>query len=79
MIKIKNITFQGVKQKFQVKKPWDDVIIFVLNILIAVPATAVGSKLMLSVLVEVTLVQLAFEAVSVKITFPTVISSVLGV
>jgi hypothetical protein len=37
MIKIKNITFQGIKQKFQVKKPWDDVIIFVLNILIAVP------------------------------------------
>ena len=37
MIKIKNITFQGFKQKFQVKKPWDDVIIFILNILIAVP------------------------------------------
>ena len=37
MIKIKNITFQGIKQKFQVKKPWDDVIIFILNILIAVP------------------------------------------
>jgi hypothetical protein len=37
MIKIKNITFQGIKQKFQVKKPWDDVIIFVLNILIAIP------------------------------------------
>ncbi|MBG6111319.1 hypothetical protein H4V97_000424 [Flavobacterium sp. CG_23.5] len=37
MIKIKNITFQGIKQTFQVKKPWDDVIIFVLNILIAIP------------------------------------------
>ncbi|MFE3867737.1 transglutaminase [Flavobacterium sp. LS2P90] len=37
MIKIKNITFQGIKQKFQVKKPWDDVIIFILNILIAIP------------------------------------------
>ncbi|MFV5686577.1 transglutaminase [Flavobacterium sp. GB2R13] len=37
MIKIKKITFQGIKQKFQVKKPWDDVIIFVLNILITIP------------------------------------------
>lgn len=37
MIKIKKINFQGLKQLFQVKKPWDDVIIFVLNILIAIP------------------------------------------
>ena len=37
MIKIKEINFQAFKQKFQVKKPWDDVIIFVLNILIAIP------------------------------------------
>lgn len=37
MIKIQNIKLQGIKQKFQVKKPWDDVIIFVLNILIAIP------------------------------------------
>ena len=37
MIKIKEINFQALKQKFQVKKPWDDVIIFVLNILIAIP------------------------------------------
>ncbi len=34
---IKNISFQDIKQKLQVKKPWDDVIIFVLNILIAIP------------------------------------------
>ena len=37
MIKIKKINFQTLKQKFQVKKPWDDVIIFVLNILIVIP------------------------------------------
>ena len=37
MIKIKEINFQALKQKFQVKKAWDDVIIFVLNILIAIP------------------------------------------
>ncbi|MFV8367547.1 transglutaminase [Flavobacterium sp. XS1P27] len=37
MIKIKEINFQGIKQLFQVKKPWDDVIIFILNILIAIP------------------------------------------
>lgn len=29
--------FQDLKTKFQVKKPWDDVIIFVLNVLIAIP------------------------------------------
>ena len=36
-LKIQNNKLQGIKQKFQVKKPWDDVIIFVLNILIAIP------------------------------------------
>lgn len=29
--------YQDLKTKFQVKKPWDDVIIFVLNVLIAIP------------------------------------------
>ncbi|HTG65757.1 MAG TPA: hypothetical protein VL859_05230, partial [Flavobacterium sp.] len=37
MINFKNLTFQNTKQKLQVRKPWDDVIIFVLNILISVP------------------------------------------
>jgi hypothetical protein len=37
MIKIKEINFKALQQKFQVKKPWDDVIIFVLNILIVIP------------------------------------------
>jgi len=32
-----SINFQGLKTKFQVKKPWDDVVIFVLNVLIAIP------------------------------------------
>jgi hypothetical protein len=32
-----SINFQELKTKFQVKKPWDDVIIFVLNVLIAIP------------------------------------------
>jgi hypothetical protein len=31
------VNYQEFKTKFQVKKPWDDVIIFVLNILIAIP------------------------------------------
>lgn len=44
MIKIKKITFQGIKQKFQVKKPWDDVIIFVLNILIAIPVFIIAHQ-----------------------------------
>jgi len=37
MIDIKNISFSQIKQTLKVKKPWDDVIIFVLNILIAIP------------------------------------------
>ncbi len=37
MMNFKDISIQNIKQKLQVKKPWDDVIILVLNILIAVP------------------------------------------
>ncbi|MBB1192750.1 transglutaminase [Flavobacterium sp. SOK18b] len=37
MIQKKEINFQRIKHRFQVKKPWDDVIIFVLNVLIAIP------------------------------------------
>ena len=37
MINFKNISIQGIKSKLQVKKPWDNVIIFLLNILIAIP------------------------------------------
>jgi hypothetical protein len=37
MIDFKNISFQKIKQTLKVKKPWDDVIIFVLNILMAIP------------------------------------------
>lgn len=32
-----NINFKKIKEKLQVKKPWDNIIIFVLNILIAIP------------------------------------------
>lgn len=37
MINLKSINIQQIKSKLQVKKPWDNVIIFVLNILIAIP------------------------------------------
>jgi hypothetical protein len=37
MVNIKNISFNKSIQKLRVQKPWDDVIIFVLNILIAIP------------------------------------------
>ncbi|WP_418262886.1 transglutaminase [Flavobacterium faecale] len=37
MLNFKNISFTQIKQSLQVKKPWDDVIIFVLNVLIAIP------------------------------------------
>lgn len=44
MINIKNLTFQDIKQKLKVKKPWDDVIIFVLNILISIPAFIIAHE-----------------------------------
>lgn len=37
MINSKKNSFQNITQKLRVKKPWDDVIIFILNILIAIP------------------------------------------
>lgn len=37
MIHFKDISIQQIKSKLQVKKPWDNVIIFLLNILIAIP------------------------------------------
>ena len=37
MINFKNISIQQIKSKLQVRKPWDNVIIFVLNVLIAIP------------------------------------------
>jgi len=37
MIKLRDIPFQKIKDKLRIKKPWDNVIIFVLNILIAIP------------------------------------------
>jgi hypothetical protein len=44
MIDIKNISFQKIKQTLKVKKPWDDVIIFVLNILIAIPVFIIAHQ-----------------------------------
>lgn len=37
MIKLDATTLKNLKTKFQIKKPWDSIIIFVLNILIAIP------------------------------------------
>lgn len=37
MINFKDIGIQQIKSKLQVKKPWDNVIIFLLNVLIAIP------------------------------------------
>ncbi|EIA07684.1 hypothetical protein [Flavobacterium frigoris] len=44
MINNKKFSFQNIKQKLQVNKPWDDVIIFVLNILIAVPVFIIAHQ-----------------------------------
>lgn len=37
MMKLRDIPFQKIRDKLRIKKPWDNVIIFVLNILIAIP------------------------------------------
>lgn len=44
MIDGKKFSFQNIKQKLQVKKPWDDVIIFILNILIAIPVFIIAHQ-----------------------------------
>ncbi len=40
----KYIFFQKIRPKLELKKPWDDVIIFVLNILIAIPAFIIAHQ-----------------------------------
>ena len=37
MINIKNLTYKELKDKLTVKKPWDMIIIFIINILITIP------------------------------------------
>lgn len=37
MITINNLTYKSIKEKLTVKKPWDMIIIFVINILITIP------------------------------------------
>jgi Ca2+/Na+ antiporter len=44
MIKIGNLTFQELKNKFQVKSPWDVIIIFIIALLIAIPAFMIVHK-----------------------------------
>ncbi|WP_278035673.1 transglutaminase [Flavobacterium nitratireducens] len=44
MINFRNLSFQDIKQKLQFKKPWDDVIIFVLNVLITIPAFIIAHQ-----------------------------------
>ena len=49
------------------------------QVAISDPASTLGARTNVKVLFEVTLGQLVFEAVSVKITLPAVISAKLGV
>lgn len=37
MIRIGNLTYQQLKEKFRIKSPWDTIIIFILTILITIP------------------------------------------
>ena len=37
MITIKNLTYKELKEKLRVKKPWDMIIIFIINVLLSIP------------------------------------------
>ena len=37
MVKVNSASIKELKQKLQVKEPWNSIIIFVLNVLIAIP------------------------------------------
>lgn len=44
MIKLRNLTYQKLKEKFRIKSPWDLIIIFVLNILITIPVFIIAHQ-----------------------------------
>ena len=44
MIKLGNLTYQKLKEKFRIKSPWDLIIIFVLNILITIPVFIIAHQ-----------------------------------
>lgn len=48
MIELKNISFKKIKSNLQLKKPWDNIIIFALNILITIPVFIIVNKNIIS-------------------------------
>ena len=44
MIKLRNLTYQKLKEKFRIKSPWDLIIIFALNILITIPVFIIAHQ-----------------------------------
>jgi len=44
MIKIGNLTYQQIREKFRIKSPWDIIIIFILNILITIPVFIIAHQ-----------------------------------
>jgi Ca2+/Na+ antiporter len=44
MIKLGNLTYQQLKEKFRIKRPWDLIIIFILNILITIPVFIIAHQ-----------------------------------
>lgn len=44
MIKLGNLTYQELKEKFRIKSPWDMIIIFILNILITIPVFIIAHQ-----------------------------------
>ena len=44
MIKAEKFSFKVIKERLKIKKPWDDVIIFILNILISIPLLVIAHE-----------------------------------
>jgi len=44
MIKLGNLTYQELKEKFRIKSPWDMIIIFVLSILLTIPVFIIAHQ-----------------------------------
>ena len=44
MIQKEKLTYEQLIAKFQVKKPWDMIIIFVLNVLLAIPVFLIAHQ-----------------------------------
>ena len=49
MVNLKNLSYQQLKETFRIKRPWDLIIIFVLNVLITIPAFIIAHNNLIAV------------------------------